>query len=279
MNLAATATEMQIRPGAPILFKGSFVESFPAIAGAGYDAVEAHIHNSAEFDRPRLSRLLAENGLGLAGIGTGSAYGKDGLSLSNPDDAVRENAVKRIQAHVDTASEYSSAVVILGLIRGWARECSSREEYEGNLQASLEKCLVYAERRQVTLVLEMVNRYEADAYNSIIEGMALLTQLPSPRLQLHLDTFHMNIEEADIPQAIASAAGHIGHVHIADSNRLYPGSGHYDFAATLGALHAIGYNGALSVECMAGCDAVQAAAACAEHIRPLLNGLKQGKRS
>ena len=68
----------------------------------------------------------------------------------------------------------------------------------------------------------------------------------SANLKLHIDTYHMNIEEDQIGRNIAAAGRHIGHVHIADSNRGYPGTGHYDFMETIAALKAIGYRGALA---------------------------------
>ena len=68
-------------------------------------------------------------------------------------------------------------------------------------------------------------------------------------VELHIDTYHMNIEEADIGAAIGAAGGYIGHVHLADSDRWYPGHGHYDFQETFQALKDIGYDGPVAIEC------------------------------
>lgn len=266
-RLAITATEMEIRPTAPIVYRGPFEDTLPRIRALGYDGVEAHIHDSAGLDRVRLQRLLRENHLGLTSIGTGSAYGKEGLFLASPDGDIRRGAIERLNGHVDTAADYPDAVVIVGLIRGKIADCGDRGIYETNLLAALGECVAHAERREVTLVLEMVNRYESDCLHRVEEGLAFLERLPSPRLRLHLDTFHMNLEERDIPQAIRGAAGRIGHVHVADSDRWFPGHGHYDFGGTLAALREIGYNGALAAECLSCPDPDTAAEETIRNLR------------
>jgi sugar phosphate isomerase/epimerase len=68
-------------------------------------------------------------------------------------------------------------------------------------------------------------------------------------MQLHIDTFHKNIEEDHISRNILGAGNRIGHVHVADSNGGYPGSGHYNFSETITAFEKVGYQGVLSVEC------------------------------
>jgi D-psicose/D-tagatose/L-ribulose 3-epimerase len=70
----------------------------------------------------------------------------------------------------------------------------------------------------------------------------------SPNLKIHLDTFHMNIEEASIPAAIGAAAGRIGHFHVSENHRGLPGTGHIDFAAAAAALADAAYHGPLVIE-------------------------------
>jgi sugar phosphate isomerase/epimerase len=89
-------------------------------------------------------------------------------------------------------------------------------------------------------------------------------------LKLHIDTYHMNIEEDQIGRNILAAGKHIGHVHIADSNRGYPGAGHYNFVETIAALRAVGYQGALAVECLARPTPDAAARGACDAMRTLL---------
>jgi sugar phosphate isomerase/epimerase len=74
------------------------------------------------------------------------------------------------------------------------------------------------------------------------------SEIGAPNLKLLADTFHMNIEEADMPASLKAAGSLVGHVHLADTNRQAPGHGHLDVAAVLKTLDAIGYQGHLSFE-------------------------------
>ncbi|TIX44617.1 MAG: sugar phosphate isomerase/epimerase, partial [Mesorhizobium sp.] len=100
----------------------------------------------------------------------------------------------------------------------------------------------------VTLNLEIVNRFESNLLNTAAQGMAFIADSGSDNIFLHLDSFHMNIEEADVGLAIRNAARKIGYVHIGESNRGFLGTGNIDFAAIFDALTAIGYSDDLSFE-------------------------------
>ena len=129
------------------------------------------------------------------------------------------------------------------------------------------------ENIRYSLGLEVINRYESDVINTVEEGLELLELVGSPWLQLHLDTYHMNIEESDIKKSIQSAKGKICHVHVADNDRWFVGHGHYDFAETLGALKEIGYTGAVSVESFGFPDMISSARASYENMRHIMDQL------
>jgi sugar phosphate isomerase/epimerase len=109
----------------------------------------------------------------------------------------------------------------------------------------------FAARAGVTVLLEPLNRYECDYINTLADGAAIAREVGAPNLKLLADTFHMNIEEADIPASLKAAGALVGHVHLADTNRQVPGHGHLDVAAVLGALESIEYRGFLSFEVLA----------------------------
>ena len=247
MELAITSTSMKLRDQAPVVFRGEDNWCFEQIRKIGYDGVELHIHDSSQLDRKQLKEELDQFGLSLTSIGTGSAYGKDRVFLSSDDAAVRQAAIERIKGHILTASDYPHAVVIIGLIKGKVSDCESRESYFSNLISALQECAEEAGKYQV--------------------------YLGSPWLQLHLDTYHMNIEESDIKKSIQSAKGKICHVHVADNDRWFVGHGHYDFAETLGALKEIGYTGAVSVESFGFPDMISSARASYENMRHIMDQL------
>jgi sugar phosphate isomerase/epimerase len=98
------------------------------------------------------------------------------------------------------------------------------------------------------LVLEVINRYELTYLNTAKDALELIKAVDSPNLKLHLDTFHMNIEEPNMIESILKAKDYIAHVHFADSNRWAPGCGHINFPEIIKTLQQINYGGAISAE-------------------------------
>ncbi len=136
----------------------------------------------------------------------------------------------------------------------------------------LQQCSAAAEPAGVRLALEPINRYETTLINSVADGMALIERVGSPAFGLLLDTFHMNIEDVSIEDAIRQCGDRIFHFHVADSNRWPPGSGHLDFASILGVLQEIGYQGYVSGEFMPKPDGDTSARWAIEHLRSVMPG-------
>lgn len=158
----------------------------------GYNAVELAITNPSYVDGDSVGEALARAGLRFCSITTGQAAGKEGLSLSTPDDRVRRGAVERIQAHMQWAARLG-AVVIVGLLRG----------ADGDLHLlvkSLKECAHVD--RSVQLALEPLNRYETRLVNTVAEGLAVVDRMAADNLGVLVDTFHANIEEARIGDAL-----------------------------------------------------------------------------
>jgi len=106
-----------------------------------------------------------------------------------------------------------------------------------------------AERLGVTILLEPLNRYEADFLITIDQAAQLCAEIDSPRVRILADLFHMNLEEANISSSLTRNIHWIAHIHLADSNRLLPGLGHLDFPYILRALAAASFTGTLCIEC------------------------------
>lgn len=246
MKLAITGIK-EAKENDPIVFRGNFQNMIQKAANIGYDGMELHIHDSSKLDREKLKRIFQENNITLTSIGTGSAYTRDHISLSCEEMAYRYAAIDRIREHIITASEYG-AVVILGLINGLVRECINKDSFRNNFTSSLETILKYAEHYKVKLVIEVLNRYESDFLNTIDAGLKFISTFNTPYLMLHIDTYHMNIEEKSIPLAIKTAGSQIGHVHIADNDRWYAGHGHLEFKSIILSLKEANYNGTLAIE-------------------------------
>jgi D-psicose/D-tagatose/L-ribulose 3-epimerase len=106
----------------------------------------------------------------------------------------------------------------------------------------------HAEAKGVTLCIEPLNRFETDFLNTCEQGLKLIAAVGSPAVKLHLDSFHMNIEEKDLGAALRKAGRHLGHFHACGSDRGTPGGDHTDWAGIASALKAIGYQGDAVIE-------------------------------
>lgn len=230
-----------------LALKDGFERSVAKVTELGFDGVELAIRDPGAVDIPALERVLKATGLPVPAIGTGQAFGTDGLSFSSPDIKIRKAALERVKSHIDLAAKLGSKVII-GLVHGGHTAGIPYDVTLSWVKDAMASLAGYAEGMGVELVLEPINRYETDLINTVDDALAFLDSVGAPNISLLVDTFHMNIEEASIEGSIRRAKGRIGHVHVADSNRWAPGLGHIDFQPVLDALIEIGYNGFLSAE-------------------------------
>jgi D-psicose/D-tagatose/L-ribulose 3-epimerase len=117
---------------------------------------------------------------------------------------------------------------------------------------SLREVAKTAEDLEVNLGVEVVNRFESPLVNTCLEGLWIAGFADSPRIGVHLDTFHMNIEEMSIGGAIRTAGDRLIHFHVCENNRALPGQAHIDWTDVFAALHAIGYKGPIVMESLPG---------------------------
>ena len=183
----------------------------------------------------------------MSAVGTGQAYGEEGLSFSSPNDEIRRKAIERIKNHIRFASSFG-AQVIIGLIRGEIEEGVDRKIVEEWALEATRECAKLAQECGIYLTFEPINRYETNFINRVKEAIEFLKRLDEQNVGLLIDTFHMNIEEISIYQSIEKAKDQLTHVHVADSNRWAAGCGHLDFPRIVETLGKIGYKGYLSAE-------------------------------
>ena len=114
-----------------------------------------------------------------------------------------------------------------------------------------------AEQVGMVLAVEPLNRGESNIITSVAEGLRLVEEVDHPAVQVLSDLYHVAVESESVADT-AQAGARLVHVHVADSGRLYPGSGAYDYAGYVGALRAAGYDRRISVECAWGDFAAEA---------------------
>ncbi|HZL35898.1 MAG TPA: sugar phosphate isomerase/epimerase family protein [Tepidisphaeraceae bacterium] len=228
-------------------------------AALGFDAVEIFAPGAQAVAAETVRPLLEQHNLRLAALGTGGGWILHRLSLTSPDAAMREKARAFIRCIIDAAGALGAPAIIGSMQGRWGEEMD-RESAFNHLRLALNELGEHARSLGVPLIFEPLNRYETNLVNTLADGAALLASLETTNVKLLADLFHMNIEESDIAGAIRHAAGDVGHVHLADSNRRPATLGHTHFAAIAHALAEISYGGYVSAECLPYPDPDAAAA-------------------
>ena len=216
-------------------------------AALGFDGAEIALRDPSLIDVERIAAVAADLSLVVPAIGTGQAYLDEGLSLTSPDAAVRDRTAARLLAQVEVARRLG-ALLIVGLIHGPVPPGTDRERAMEWLLGGLGRVARAARGDGVRIVIEPINRYESNWLNTVEEVMDLVLRLGQDNVGVLPDTFHMNIEEADVPAALRRAGARLWHMHVADSNRRAPGWGHLNIAEVVSVLTELGYRGCMSAE-------------------------------
>jgi len=215
------------------------------LASLGYDAVEL----GAELPLAEASKtrdLIDEAGLSVSSICPSFTAERD---LSHPDPEVRENAVCYLREVADLANAVGAPMIIVAptaFLR--TRPIASEGEEWGLAVESIRAAGEHAASLGIDLTLECWNRYGTFLLNRLEQAARLWRETGLSNGGVLADTYHMNIEERSLPEAIRTTGTLINHVHLSDSNRAAPGLGHVDYAQVLRALLDIGYPGYLTFE-------------------------------
>jgi sugar phosphate isomerase/epimerase len=233
-------------------------ETFERLKRYGYDGVELmgepRLHRVAEIHG--LCREFGLHVLSIAGIYPWPTEERD---LANPDPRVRARAVNYLKECVDLASGVGAPLIVVvpsavaktspvGQFESEEEWVAAAEREWNYAVESVKTAAAYAEQEGILLAVEPINRYETFLVNTVDQGLRFVSEVGSSAVRLHLDTFHMNIEEKDPAGAIRKAGELLINLHIADSNRQAVGYGHTDFEAIMKALKEIDYQGALALE-------------------------------
>ncbi|WP_164985317.1 sugar phosphate isomerase/epimerase family protein [Ammoniphilus sp. CFH 90114] len=274
LNYAVTGGGERVHRAAPVLFKGDLYQSIDLAKTIGYDAIEWHINDPNEVDGEQLKAYCDRMGFSISAFVTGMGYTLDRLSLIDDSDEGRAKAVQRLKACIDLA-EQLECMVIIGYMRGNIPDLEVSSKYKQYLVDSLTQLTDYAQEKGVVLAIEVINRYEVNYLNTIEETAKLIEEVGSEFLKIHIDTFHMNIEETDFVESILSCQDQLGYVHVADSNRRAPGMGHINFASIIEVLKQIGYDGYVSLECLYDQDPSETAKQGLTYLKSIEDNIKR----
>ncbi len=252
-----------------VTFSPDFEENAARLENLGYDGIELAVRDPAMLDVKGIQDALAQHHMLVPAIGTGQAWGEEHLSFTDPDPAVRERAIYRVKSHVPLAHEFD-ALIILGLIRGLVQPGVSREQSHAWLVEALRSVAGAADAIGVRLVIEPINRYETNLLNNVGDTLAVIDEVGADNVGVLYDTFHSNIEEADMDASLRACGPRLFHVHLADSNRWAPGAGHTDFARVIATLNEMNYAGWVSAEILPKPDIASAQEQTIKTMLPLL---------
>lgn len=257
MRSSVTISLVPEARGGPFVFWDDHTAACREAKKLGFDAVE--VFAPPDLDAAALRRSLDDNGLKLAAMGTGVGWVLHRLTLTSPDAAKREQAIRFIRSVIDVAGSFG-APAIIGSMQGRHGDGVEKPQALAYLVEGLNDLGEHARQYGVPLLFEPLNRYETNLVNGVDDGVRLLRSPTTDNVKLLVDLFHMNIEEVDVAAAIRTGAGAIGHVHFVDSNRRPAGCGHTDFAPIAAALRKIGFDGYVSAEALPYPNPAEAAA-------------------
>lgn len=235
-------------------FSTADLKLFEVIADLGFDFVELLMPEPDDnLDLQEVRRALADSGLGVVLAARINA----GRSIASADAGARQGGLDYLLGCIEAASEIGAGI-IGGPLYGGPLVFAGRAPApvaEDERQARFDRCVQHlgtaadrAAKAGVRLALEPLNRFETDIISTTSQAIELVDAIGSPALGILLDSFHMNIEEGAIDDAIRAAGSRIVHFQANENHRGFPGTGHLPWPAIGQALHEAGYAGPVSLE-------------------------------
>jgi D-psicose/D-tagatose/L-ribulose 3-epimerase len=229
-------------------FSNATLDLIDKVADLGFDLIEICIEDPATIDTIAISGRLRKAGIGATVCGAFGPY----RDLSDGDQATRENGVRYLSRCVDIAADLGSPIVAGPMYSATGKtRLLSAPEREAQWRMSIEsmkRASDYASKMGVKLAVEPLNRFETDLLNTVAQAVHWLDRLGRDNVGLLLDTFHMNIEERDIPDAIRLGGDRVFHFHSCANDRGTPGKDHLPWLEIADALRFIRYAGATVIE-------------------------------
>jgi len=223
-------------------FTDSAAENFPRFAEIGFDGVEIALQEKGDIDTGFIKDKLAENKLVCSSICSLMGPGRD-LRGSDKDIAgaksyLRDLVDAAVELGTDTiVGPHYSVVGLTGL-----KTAEERAEDWKKVVAGLQEVGEYAGGKGVYLALEPLNRFETDFLNICTDAVKLCDDVGLENIKIHLDTFHMNVEEKDSAAAIRLAGDRLFMLHASENDRGAPGTGQVHWDSVSEAVKDISYN-------------------------------------
>jgi D-psicose/D-tagatose/L-ribulose 3-epimerase len=221
---------------------------FPKFKKWGFDTVEIPIEDPSHIDPERVKKELDKNGLVCGSVC--ACVGPDRDFRGTPQQ--QRTAMEYMKRVIDQMVVLDCPAMIGPVYSSVGRaDAVPAPEYKKQWKTvvkNLKAICQYAEARGKKICMEPLNRFETDFINTCDQALKMIKAVNSPALKLHLDTFHMNIEQKNQAAAIRQAGRHLGHFHACGSDRGTPGGDHIDWPGIARALKGIGYRNDIVIE-------------------------------
>jgi D-psicose/D-tagatose/L-ribulose 3-epimerase len=210
--------------------------------------VEVPIEGTTDLDYARAGQIARDNGLAISVC---AAMGPD-RDLIHDDDSIRTNGMAYVR-HCIEATRAMGATNLGGPLyaavgRTWQASDDERRRFTDLLVSQLRALSKHAGDHGVVLGVEPLNRFETSVMNLTSQAIEVVDRVDHPACGIMLDTFHMNIEERSLGDAIRAAGARVRHVHACENDRGAPGSGNVPWQEVAQALRDIDYGGGVVIE-------------------------------
>ncbi|WP_394917922.1 sugar phosphate isomerase/epimerase family protein [uncultured Robinsoniella sp.] len=230
-------------------WKCDYIETAGKIHKAGFDIMEVgagHLLEMSELQLRELKNTCDELGLQIT-ANIGPSKDKD---VASPDPAVRQAGITYLTDIMKNMAKIGAKKIVGVMYTYWPNDFSDpdKDAIWNRGVESMRKMAETAEELDIEMCLEVVNRFETHILNTCEEGIRFCREVGSPNVKLLLDTFHMNIEEDNIAEAVRSAGNYLGELHAGEGNRRLPGQGSLPWREIGKALRETGYEGGVVME-------------------------------
>ena len=221
----------------------------PRIAEMGFKHIEIPFEDPSLLDIPACKVILDK--AGFKSVSAAAVIGSD-RDLIDPDPAVRANGLAYVKKSIDDAAILGARNLVgpfySSVGRTWQQSPSEREADIRLLVSVLTELADYAEKKGIFLGLEPLNRFETSFINTAQQAVEVIDRVGNPHLGIMLDTFHMNIEEDSMGDAVRLVGPRLVQVHSNENNRGTPGLGHIPWSEVAHALKEIHFDGVMVIE-------------------------------
>lgn len=220
----------------------------PKVKSFGFDILEIACEDPDLIDIQAVKKEVDKNGLSAIVCG---AFGPN-RNICSPDAMIRDNAAKYILWLIDAASQLGSEVVCGPMYSSVGKDHfedpAERTREWQRAVSGIKEMAEAAQRKGIKLAVEPLNRFETDMINVVSQGLNFIEDTGMENVGLHLDTFHMHLEEKNSGNAIRSAGKNIFHFHACENDRGVPGSGQVHWNEVAKALEEVNYKGPVVIE-------------------------------